>query len=169
MPIPLVTTIDDDSSMIIYPDENGQFIIKHNNKLIMSCPGNKFISPNRIGLKNLAAKCFNGNLKYKGRIYDFNKFKCATNPKPKIVVTQNMCQELSNNVIEVGFETFYGFKILYKICFDVYLKNTLYTWYFVNLPINNYIQHSAFEPKFVSPYFKDNGELVEDCRELVSI
>lgn len=167
MPIPLVTT-STGKPTVIYPDDDGKFIIRHNNHFNMSCAGSEFTSPLHIGHDKLVTTCLNGSLVYRGKNYVFDQFKCRRNPKPTILVTKKICQMMSNRIIEVGFRTSFGFIVLYKVCFDTNFKSTVYAWYFVNPPINNYHQKSVFEPAFIKSQFKDRSETVEDYLEMVS-
>lgn len=166
MPIPLVTSSAGEPT-VIYPDENGKFIIRHESYLNMSCAGSKFTSPSRVVLENVVATCLKGMLMYEGKKYDFDQFKCSRNPKPTLSVTRHICQRMTDRIIEVGFKTGFGFIVLYKVCFDTVFKSTLYTWHVVNPPLNNFRQNSVVEPTLINPYLKDD-DVEEEYQKMVS-
>lgn len=168
MPIPLVMS-NIGKSTVIYPDEHGKFTVRHKTEFRMSCAGSNFTSPTGIGHENLVTTCFNGSLVYNGKNHEFHQFKCKRNPHPTLLFTNKRCAIINNRVINVGFMTIFGFKTLYKVCFNVNFKSALFAWHFVDPPINNYRQKSTFEPTFIHRDFINHSDKADDDLEFVSI
>lgn len=167
MPIPLGKTNTGESS-VIYPDKNGKFIIRHTKELRMSCAGSKFKSPKDFDVENVIVTCLNGSFVHFETKYEFDQFKCKNNPTPKMVVTETTCQVPNTRIIEVGFMTVFGFKTLYKLCFNMDLISSVYAWYFVDPPVNNFRQKSDLKPTIINPRFKNHADS-DEILDFVSI
>lgn len=158
MPLPIVIS-GNGQPILKYPDENGTFTIFHGNDLILACPGNNFTSPANIIKHTIVTTCKKGSFLYKRKAYQFDDFKCETNPKPSFLFTGEVWKVHTNRFIEVGFETDFEFQIVYKYCIEMKSKNILFSFYFVNPSKCKYRQKSVYEPTFIDPHFKEIDDI----------
>lgn len=106
---------------------------------------------------------------YNKKPYQFDDFKCETNPKPSFSYYGDVWKVHTNRIIEVGFETDFDFQIVYKYCYEMKSKNILFSFYFVNPSKVKYRQKSVYEPTFISPHFKEIDDIPDDSKKPVSM
>lgn len=162
--LPILFKSNATKSKVIYPDKNGNMVLKHKEKFKLSCGrGNKFVTPMRYGPYELDVKCLNGTfIQYRNYTYTLDVFRCKTAPMSTMRITQKTCKSVNYNVVEVGFQTKTAFLLLYRICFDSWNKNTLYTWHFVNAPLYKLRQKPKLKPKFSEPVLFNKVDILSD-------
>lgn len=142
---------DPATNLTIYPNRQGHIILEYNKPIRMSCVGSHFVSPfYDPNISEITIKCIKRHkLQYNGTDYLLNRFRCLNVPVSSITVTDDMCQVVNSEIINVGFQTKNKHIILYRICFHTKKKTTLYTWYYVDVPKFRYIQNSTTKPNFI--------------------
>lgn len=132
MPIPFITN---STPAIIHPNKYGFFTIKAQDEFKLGCGDSEFVSP-VTGVREITVKCLTTTyLQFNERKYQFDRFRCKEIPIPKMVMTNQRCQNDGSVIAKVGFPTPSAFLVLYKLCFDPKQGYTEYAWYHVYSPI----------------------------------
>lgn len=151
LPIPITNST---KAEVLRPDINGTITVKQYSWFRVVCSGTKFQYPLSFNKTDLLIRCLGKNLlEFEGKMYMWHKFRCADIPKPKAVLTKKKCLN-KYSIVRVGFNSINAFISTYKVCFDMWTKNTLYAWFTVKTPHYDMRQTSVIKPKFIkSPLF----------------
>lgn len=145
MPIPLTNTT---KPKVLYPDENRYIHVKQFDWFRMSCAGTKFQYPLNFNTTDLVLRCLGKNLfEYEGKTFTWSRLKCAEIPKPAAVLTKKKCLN-KYSVVKIGFHSLSDFVHTYQVCFDMWTKNPLFSWYSVKTPYYDMRQISVIRPEF---------------------
>lgn len=146
MPIPFLTNT---TPAIIHPNRYGFFNIKAQDEFRLTCADSIFISP-VTGVNELTVKCISKTfIEFNSRQYEFDRFRCKSSPRAKLVLTEQKCQYEGSRIAEVGFETISAFLIVYKICYDPMRNHPIYAWYHVYSPLYKLRQVSTVKPNYI--------------------
>lgn len=148
--MPLTYSLDDnDRGSIMYPDNKGNLTVDSNTKLVFSCLSSSFKYPALQELHDIVVTCVGGTkFRFQNQTLDYADFICLHILRSSFIVTKQRCRPGNNTVVRIGYQTKRYFFTLYKACFDMKNKNTLYTWFFARLPFFNHFQQRKRIRKF---------------------
>lgn len=131
---------------------------------------NEFLSPTPYPVSEVTVKCVDGSFKYAGKMYEFDKFRCAEIPKAKLLGTEIFCNKKEYSEIKkIGFQSRDTFLNLYRMCFDNKLNYTYYAWYYVNSSMYERYQISKVKLNFIQTRETCNIDVNEAYENLVSL
>lgn len=151
MPVPITNSTN---PTVYQQDLNRTIHIKQFEWFRMICAGTKYQYPLYFNKTDLLVRCLGKDLiEYEGKTYLWDKFRCEKIPKATAILTKKKCLN-RYSIVKIGFKTQDSFVNTYKVCFDMWTKNTLFTWYTVKTPHYDVRQITVTKPTFTkSPLF----------------
>lgn len=150
--MPLLYSLDgNERASIVYPNHKGNLTVDSSTRVVLSCLSSKFVLPALREHRDITVTCVGGTkFRFLNHTYDYADFICLHQLRSSILVTKQKCQPRNSTVIRIGYQTRRYFFTLYKACFDMKSKDTLYTWFYARLPYFNNVQ----ERKRIRRFFR---------------